>query len=107
MSKKKTPPSYTDPGGPKIVETHSYRLSPLGPALNKHKNNVRHMLDHVNNVNIIVLRILCTFNLKGKYMIRFFKETNLQFGGGSKVISANSFCILRSIKMVYFQKLRG
>lgn len=33
MSKKKTPPSYTEPGGPKIVLTHSYTLSPLGPAL--------------------------------------------------------------------------
>jgi hypothetical protein len=33
MSKKNTPPSYTDPGGPKIVDTHSYKLSPLGPAL--------------------------------------------------------------------------
>ena len=33
MSKKKTPPSYTDPGGPRIVLTHSKRLSPLGPAL--------------------------------------------------------------------------
>ncbi len=32
-SRKKTPPSYTDPGGPRIVDTHSYRLSPLGPAL--------------------------------------------------------------------------
>lgn len=50
MSRKKTPPSYTEPGGPRMVETHSYRLSPLGPAL--------------------------------------------QFGGGSSVISANSFCIL-------------
>jgi len=50
ISRKKTPPSYTDPGGPRIVETHSYKLSPLGPAL--------------------------------------------QFGGGSKVISANSFWIL-------------
>lgn len=49
MSRKKTPPSYTEPGGPNIVETHSYKLSPLGPAL--------------------------------------------QFGGGSKVISASSFCI--------------
>lgn len=37
------------PGGPRIVETHSYKLSPLGPAE--------------------------------------------QFGGGSRVISANSFCI--------------
>lgn len=34
MSKKKTPPSYTEPGGPSIVETHSYKLSPFGPALN-------------------------------------------------------------------------
>lgn len=50
MSKKKTPPSYTDPGGPRIVDTHSYRLSPFGPAL--------------------------------------------QLGGGSSVISANSFWIL-------------
>ena len=33
MSRKKTPPSYTDPGGPRMVDTHSYRLSPLGPAL--------------------------------------------------------------------------
>lgn len=49
MSRKKTPPSYTEPGGPRIVETHSYKLSPFGPAL--------------------------------------------QFGGGSSVISANSFCI--------------
>lgn len=50
ISRKKTPPSYTDPGGPKIVDTHSYKLSPLGPAL--------------------------------------------QLGGGSRVISANSFWIL-------------
>lgn len=49
MSKKNTPPSYTEPGGPRIVDTHSYRLSPFGPAE--------------------------------------------QFGGGSNVISANSFCI--------------
>ena len=33
MSRKKTPPSYTEPGGPRMVETHSKRLSPLGPAL--------------------------------------------------------------------------
>lgn len=33
MSKKKTPPSYTEPGGPRIVLTHSYILSPFGPAL--------------------------------------------------------------------------
>lgn len=33
MSRKKTPPSYTEPGGPRIVETHSYKLSPFGPAL--------------------------------------------------------------------------
>jgi len=33
MSKKKTPPSYTEPGGPKIVLTHSNTLSPFGPAL--------------------------------------------------------------------------
>lgn len=33
ISRKNTPPSYTDPGGPRMVETHSYRLSPLGPAL--------------------------------------------------------------------------
>merc|ERR1712029_1133258 len=39
-----------EPGGPRMVETHSYMLSPLGPAL--------------------------------------------QFGGGSTVISANSFWIL-------------
>jgi len=50
ISRKKTPPSYTEPGGPRIVETHSYILSPFGPAL--------------------------------------------QFGGGSMVISANSFWIL-------------
>lgn len=49
MSKKNTPPSYTEPGGPRIVDTHSYKLSPFGPAE--------------------------------------------QFGGGSNVISANSFCI--------------
>lgn len=36
MSRKKTPPSYTEPGGPSIVETHSYRLSPFGPALRTH-----------------------------------------------------------------------
>ena len=35
ISRKKTPPSYTDFGGPRIVEFHSYRLSPLGPALRK------------------------------------------------------------------------
>ena len=33
MSRKKTPPSYTDPVGPRIVDAHSYKLSPLGPAL--------------------------------------------------------------------------
>lgn len=33
ISRKKTPPSYTEPGGPKIVDTHSYKLSPFGPAL--------------------------------------------------------------------------
>ena len=33
MSRKKTPPSYTEPGGPRMVETHSKRLSPFGPAL--------------------------------------------------------------------------
>ena len=33
MSRKKTPPSYGEPGGPSIVDTHSYKLSPLGPAL--------------------------------------------------------------------------
>jgi hypothetical protein len=33
MSKKKTPPLYGDPGGPMIVLTHSYKLSPFGPAL--------------------------------------------------------------------------
>lgn len=38
MSRKNTPPSYTDPGGPSIVEFHSYRLSPFGPALQKTKN---------------------------------------------------------------------
>lgn len=32
MSKKKTPPEYGEPPGPMIVDTHSYRLSPLGPA---------------------------------------------------------------------------
>lgn len=37
MSRKNTPPSYTDPGGPSIVEFHSYRLSPFGPALQKKK----------------------------------------------------------------------
>lgn len=37
MSRKNTPPSYTDPGGPSIVEFHSYRLSPFGPALQKTK----------------------------------------------------------------------
>lgn len=50
ISRKNTPPSYTEPGGPSIVDTHSYKLSPLGPAL--------------------------------------------QLGGGSNVISANSFWIL-------------
>lgn len=39
MSKKKTPPSYTEPGGPKIVLTHSNTLSPFGPAL-KHLWNI-------------------------------------------------------------------
>ena len=53
MSRKNTPPSYTDPGGPRMVDTHSYKLSPLGPAL--------------------------------------------QFGGGSSVISASSFCILLKV----------
>lgn len=33
ISKKNTPPSYTLPGGPSIVETHSYKESPFGPAL--------------------------------------------------------------------------
>ena len=36
MSRKKTPPSYTEPVGPRMVEAHSYRLSPLGPALQAH-----------------------------------------------------------------------
>ena len=69
MSKKKTPPAYLQPtlsrlqqgrkkqthgefAGPMIVETHSNRFSPLGPAEQLH--------------------------------------------GGSKLISANSFCILWS-----------
>lgn len=33
MSRKKTPPAYGDPPGPMMEETHSYRLSPFGPAL--------------------------------------------------------------------------
>lgn len=33
ISRKKTPPSYTEPGGPRIVDTHSKRLSPFGLAL--------------------------------------------------------------------------
>lgn len=37
MSRKKTPPSYTEPGGPKMVDLHSYMLSPLGPALQREK----------------------------------------------------------------------
>ncbi len=43
MSRKNTPPSYTEPGGPNIVEHHSYRLSPFGPALKiqKKKTDVR------------------------------------------------------------------
>ena len=36
MSRKNTPPSYTEPGGPRIVDTHSYKLSPLGPALKQY-----------------------------------------------------------------------
>ena len=54
-----------------MVETHSYKLSPLGPAL---KNKTRCQV--------------VTFGHK--------VETYLQFGGGSRVISANSFCILES-----------
>lgn len=33
MSRKKIPPAYGDPAGPIIVETQSYKESPLGPAL--------------------------------------------------------------------------
>jgi len=33
MSRKYTPVAYGDPLGPMIVDTHSYKLSPLGPAL--------------------------------------------------------------------------
>jgi len=54
MSRKNTPPSYTDPGGPSMVDTHSYKLSPFGPAL--------------------------------------------QFGGGSRVISASSFWSLLALE---------
>jgi len=32
MSRKNTPPAYGDPAGPMMEDTHSYRLSPLGPA---------------------------------------------------------------------------
>ena len=32
MSKKNMPPAYADDLGPVMVATHSYRLSPLGPA---------------------------------------------------------------------------
>ena len=32
MSRKKTPPEYGEPDGPMMVDTHSKRLSPLGPA---------------------------------------------------------------------------
>ena len=31
MSRKNTPPAYGDPAGPMMEDTHSYRLSPLGP----------------------------------------------------------------------------
>lgn len=36
ISRKKTPSSYGDALGPRIVLTHSYRLSPLGPAVQLH-----------------------------------------------------------------------
>jgi hypothetical protein len=36
ISRKKTPPEYGEPEGPMMVETHSKRLSPLGPAEQLH-----------------------------------------------------------------------
>jgi hypothetical protein len=33
MPRKNTPPAYGEPSGPRMVLTHSYRLSSLGPAL--------------------------------------------------------------------------
>ncbi len=36
MSKKKTPPSYGEPSGPNIVDTHSKMSSPFGPAEQLH-----------------------------------------------------------------------
>ena len=36
LSRKKTPFAYGEPDGPRIVETHSYKLSPFGPAEQLH-----------------------------------------------------------------------
>ena len=33
ISKKNSPPAYGDPSGPIIVDTHWYKLSSFGPAL--------------------------------------------------------------------------
>ena len=57
MSKKKTPPSYTDPGGPRIVDTHSYMLSPLGPAL----ENEQFILHSIKGVKNRVLGVFSGF----------------------------------------------
>ena len=48
MSRKKTPPSYGEPGGPNIVDTHSYKLSPLGPALKIKLSNMEQKQNCVN-----------------------------------------------------------
>jgi len=49
MSRKNTPPSYTEPGGPKMVDTHSYKLSPLGPALQQ--NKTCHLVLHAESLS--------------------------------------------------------
>ncbi len=36
LSRKKTPFAYGEPEGPRIVDTHSYKLSPFGPAEQLH-----------------------------------------------------------------------
>ena len=59
MSRKKTPPSYGEPGGPRMVDTHSYRLSPLGPALPTHSytahSNIRL---HISSVAFCMLNVM-------------------------------------------------
>ncbi len=36
LSRKKTPFAYGEPEGPRMVDTHSYKLSPFGPAEQLH-----------------------------------------------------------------------